>query len=76
MSEVHAAEYCSCIYESGFSILSLHSTKAGAYKAMRKHLVATHAENSTGWNGQHKRNYYRPCMYKAWRVKTYGVSNE
>jgi hypothetical protein len=37
MTTVFAYEYCSCVYESGYSIVSLHQTKAGAYKAMRKH---------------------------------------
>lgn len=76
MSEVHAAEYCSCVYESDFCVLSLHLTKAGAYKAMRKHLIATHANASNGWNGQHRRNYFSACSHERWRIKTYEVNDE
>jgi hypothetical protein len=36
--------YCSCIYESSYAPISLHRTKAGAYKAMKKHKVDTFME--------------------------------
>ena len=36
---VYSAEHNYCIYESAFYSLSLHTTKKGAYKAMRKHLL-------------------------------------
>lgn len=32
--------YCSCIYESADGLQSLHHTKAGAWRAMRKARVA------------------------------------
>lgn len=32
---LYAYEFCSCRYESDFMVVSLHRTKAGAYKAMR-----------------------------------------
>ena len=53
--------------------LAVRPMKAGAYKAMRKHLLATHANNSTGWNGQYRRNYFSACKRELWRVETYGV---
>ena len=31
---VYAFEYCHCIYESGYSVVSMHTTKRNAYKAM------------------------------------------
>ena len=34
---VFAFEYCYCRFESGFSVISLHGTKAAAYRAMMKH---------------------------------------
>ena len=34
--KIYAVEWCFCSYESGFDVESLHLTKAGAYKAMRK----------------------------------------
>ena len=37
MTTVHLAEYCSCKYESGFSVLSIHKSKRGAFKAMLAH---------------------------------------
>lgn len=36
--------YCSCIYESSYSTMSLHKTKLGAYKAMRKHLIDSYTQ--------------------------------
>ncbi len=36
--------YCSCIYESSYATMSLHRTKAGAYKAMKKHKIDTYME--------------------------------
>lgn len=37
--EVYAFLYTDCIHESSFATMSLHRTKAGAYKAMRKFLI-------------------------------------
>jgi hypothetical protein len=31
--------YCSCIYESAYSTMSIHKTKSGAYRAMRKFIT-------------------------------------
>jgi hypothetical protein len=33
---VYVFEHCPCIYESSYGIVSIHSTKRGAYKAMLK----------------------------------------
>lgn len=33
---VYAFECCPCIYESEYGIISLHTTKRGAYKALLK----------------------------------------
>ena len=35
---VYAAEWCDCVHESAFGIVSLHKTKRGAYLAMRHKL--------------------------------------
>ena len=40
MKSVFAFEYCDCVYESAFHVVSLHTTKRNAFKALRKHLVA------------------------------------
>lgn len=34
--QVFAFEYCECVYESAYSVESLHTTKAGAWRALRK----------------------------------------
>ena len=34
--KVYAFEWCDCVYESAFGVVSLHDTKKGAYVAMRK----------------------------------------
>jgi hypothetical protein len=61
---VFAAEFCSCIYESSFGILSLHTTKAAAYWAMKAHKVAE-------WESwKHVPEYWH---HHAWRVKEYEV---
>lgn len=33
---VYLAEWCDCIFESAYNTISVHKTKAGAYKALRK----------------------------------------
>lgn len=43
--KVYAFEHCSCIYESGFAVQSLHTTKKGAYLAMRKFLLEQNKEH-------------------------------
>ena len=42
--KVYAFQYCSCIYESAFAVQSLHTTKKGAYLAMRKFLIKENEE--------------------------------
>ena len=43
---VFAAMKCECVYESGFEVLSLHTSKVAAYKACRDWWVARWNE----WN--------------------------
>lgn len=38
-SNLYTFEYCDCIHESTFATMSIHRTKQGAYKAMRKFIV-------------------------------------
>lgn len=44
MSEVWIAEWCPCIYESGYQVISVHSSAKGAYKAMKTKLIERHNE--------------------------------
>jgi hypothetical protein len=44
--KIFAATWSSCVYESGFEIISLHKTKKGAEEAMLKHKQKeSHPEN-------------------------------
>jgi hypothetical protein len=35
---VYAFEWCDCVYESAFSVVSIHASKLGAYRAMKAKL--------------------------------------
>ena len=57
-SRVFAAMFSSCKYESALGIISLHATKAGAYKAVRKHKMEEREEDKgIGWD------------LRAWAIK-------
>ena len=45
---IFAAEWCDCIHESGFALLSMHSTKQGAYRALRQQILSAW----NGWNNE------------------------
>lgn len=64
---VYAFEWCDCVYESGFSIESLHQTKAGAYRAMRKALVERWIESRGGRGVVAPLD--EPLYSSAWRVR-------
>jgi len=36
--KVYTFEYCGCIFESSYAVVSLHQTKATAWKAMNKYI--------------------------------------
>ena len=70
---VFAFEWCSCIFESGFSVVSLHTTKRGAFRAM------TEAAN-TKWY-EHRDQILRSGKPRflgldseAWRVRSIEVA--
>lgn len=66
--KIYAVEWCFCIYESGFSIESLHLTKSGAYKAMRKTLVERWNEDRWGFSGTVASND-EPLRNQRWRIR-------
>lgn len=66
--KVYVFEWCFCIYESGFSIESLHLTKAGAYKAMRKVLLERWNEDRWGVSGRFAPND-EPLRSQRWRIR-------
>ncbi len=56
---VFGAFWCDCIYESAYGLISLHSTKFGAYKAIRKILYDIWTEHrKSQLNGAVKKNEY------------------
>ena len=73
--EVYAVEWCGCIYESGFSVSSLHSTKRGAIKEM------VGLANSAWYQRRAAQLIYGgtghdPLIHEAWRVVTHTVIDE
>ena len=73
MTEVYAFEWCSCIYESGYTVESLHKTKAGAYKAMRKALLERWEEETQ--KERYWRLQYRPLEHQRWRIRAIYLKN-
>lgn len=70
MQYVYAFEWCSCVYESGFSIESLHSTKVGAYKAMRKALQERWIDEfNLLCRGPYRIDNCKPLESRLWRVR-------
>ena len=49
LSKAWAFMYNGCIYESGPSVMSLHWTKAGAYRAMNRYLFDEWEKHNHGW---------------------------
>lgn len=67
---VYAFMYCSCIYESSFGLISLHETKRGAYKSMRKHLTNEYNERFEA-SIQFGKKHYRGSKWlehQLWKV--------
>lgn len=55
---VYAAMKCECVYESGFEVISLHTTKAAAYKVCREWWVAEWVD----WNDDVRGSGYHGGM--------------
>jgi len=70
MKEVYEFLYCSCIHESSFGTISVHRTKTGAYKAMKKHILEAYAAwyDSRIMHGKPK--YYTDKFgeHESWKV--------
>jgi hypothetical protein len=79
MKYVYAFQWCDCVYESGFTTISLHETYAGAYKAMRKEILKEWEEGfeqaqwvEREWNKLHPRIFNRwtnPFWNKNWIIE-------
>ena len=61
--KIFAFEWCYCIFESDFTTVSLHKTKAGAYRAMRKFLL-----NEYEASAKHKISGSKPLEFQDWRI--------
>lgn len=70
---VYAFEWCSCVYESGFSIESLHTTKAGAYRAMRKALQERWEDRVS--SDPYWRRLKNPLDHESWRIREVDVQH-
>lgn len=69
LPSVFAFEWCDCIYESGYCIQSLHTTRKGALKAMMlesnaRWLAGRQLDLEFG-DGQDS----DPLKYQRWRVR-------
>ena len=68
--EVYAFEWCDCVHESAYGVESMHTTKVGAYRAMRKYLwdkaVEARDEQLQGYGLGRGR---KMLMFEAWRVR-------
>ena len=72
-SEVYAFEWCGCVYESGFSVVSLHKTKAGAWKALRIELAQRWQQNRDRERHYGGRKGVKYLAHEAWRVQKQDV---
>lgn len=69
-SSVFAFEWCSCVYESGFSIISLHATKQGALRAMvREANLRWQAGRDNDLRFGRLSSRMDPLCHEAWRVR-------
>ncbi len=66
--KVYAAEHCSCIFESAFGILSLHTNRSLALLAVREHEAIQKKEDAEGMPTD-----WIPCENERWRVEEYAV---
>ncbi len=71
--------HCSCVFESAYATISMHKTKAGAWKAMNKWLNERYWKE---WDFRMKVGKEKPFFYadeqgkqkyllSAWRVGTH-----
>lgn len=74
--KVYAFEHTSCSFECDFRIVSLHSTKSGAYRAMRKDRFENW-QTCRELDMRHPRSsvfdYEQYEAFCMWRIKEYFV---
>lgn len=70
---IYAFEWNDCIYESGFSIVSLHTTKKGAFKAMTA-CVNQRWQDARDMDLMWGSTFgYSPLRLNRWRINEYVV---
>lgn len=68
---VYAFEFNSWVFDSGFLLVSLHTTKAGAYRAMMEHKRRLwYYERDRRWGDASEIG-----LWQAWRIKEYRVQD-
>lgn len=70
--QVYIVWYNSCIYESAPATISIHLTKAGAWKAMRKMIwdkAVEHREQGLCWAGRDWNRNLDPFSNAAYGIK-------
>lgn len=65
MNFVYEFTYCWCIYESGFTTVSIHRTAAGAYWAMRNFRM----DMFNKWRNKPGKQEYLDTVHQAWRIR-------
>lgn len=68
---VYAAMWCDCVYESGYTPISLHKTKRGAFKALLKYRYDLWAEDRESELLSGYKNDYAPTYHKSWTIKEF-----
>lgn len=76
--KVYAFEYTSCSFECEFRIISLHKTKAGAYRAMRQHrfdnwVLCLEMDQRQRRSSVHDYEHYE--AFCQWQIKEYVVED-
>lgn len=73
--KVYAAMWCSCIYESDYSPLSLHRTKPGAFKALLKYrydkwVADRESQLLYGFSSE-----FSPTYQESWTIKEFNIKD-
>lgn len=71
--KIYAFEYCSCIHESAFTVVSLHFTPEGAEKAMNDHKKECLDEFNKMWEDDPDKDEIVFGEHEDWRVEEYTV---
>jgi len=74
---VYAFQWCYSMLESDYVVESLHTTKAGAYRAMRSVLLARVKEYAFNRSvDRFDAKGAKPFRYERWRVQPMSVEQE